>query len=221
MRCGFSVSILLAAWLLPGATVVRAEPAASGAKNMYCCQDPASGRSVCADTLPAQCRGRAYRVLDRAGNLLREVAAPLTPEQKAAAAAAAAEEKRIEDAKREQWRKDQALLTTYPTAEDIDYLQKKAEGEAHQALKLAQDDMLELQKKQRGLAEEAEFYKRRSMPADLASQLRATGHEIQLQQELIALRRKELAATTQKYESDRKRYRELTGTAGAKSALPR
>lgn len=188
-----------------------AQPAASGTRNMYCCQDPSSGRSVCGDTLPPQCRGRAYRVLDRAGNPIREVAAPLTPEQKAAAAAAAAEEKRIEDARREQWRKDQALLTTYPTAEDIDFLQKKSEGEARQALQTAQDEMLELQKKQRALASEAEFYKRRSMPVDLANQLRAAGHELRLQQELIELRRKELAMTTQKYEADRKRYLELTG----------
>ncbi|GAB1369093.1 hypothetical protein MASR1M42_16440 [Azonexus hydrophilus] len=178
---------------------------------MYCCQDSASGRSVCGDTLPAQCRGRAYRVLDRAGNLVREVAAPLTPEQKAAAAAAAAEQKRIEDAQREQWRKDQALLTTYPTLADIDYLQKKAEGEARRALQEARDEMVELQHKQRKLANEAEFYKRRSMPVDLANQLRANGHEIQLQQELIALRNKELVATSNKYEADRKRYLELTG----------
>lgn len=189
-----------------------AEPAAG---NIYCCQDPATGRSVCADTLPPQCRGRAYRILDRAGNPLREIAAPLTPEQKAAAAAAAARQKRIEDAQREQWRKDQALLTTYPTAEDIDFLQQKAEGEARQALQNARDEMAELQKKQRALASEAEFYRRRGMPAELASQLRAVGHEIQLQQELIDLRSKEAAAISKKYADDRKRYLELTGARPA------
>ena len=73
------------------------------------------------------------------------------------------------------------------------------------------DEMVELQHKQRKLANEAEFYKRRSMPVDLANQLRANGHEIQLQQELIALRNKELVATSNKYEADRKRYLELTG----------
>ena len=206
MKCWRALSCLALLLPLPAA----AQPAAA-AKSMYCCQDPASGRSVCGDTLPAQCRGRAYRVLDRAGNLVREVAAPLTPEQKVAAAAAAAEQKRIEDAQREQWRKDQALLTTYPTLADIDYLQKKAEGEARRALQEARDEMVELQHKQRKLANEAEFYKRRSMPVDLANQLRANGHEIQLQQELIALRNKELVATSNKYEADRKRYLELTG----------
>ena len=206
MKCCCALSCL--ALLLP---LPAAAQSAAAAKSMYCCQDSASGRSVCGDTLPAQCRGRAYRVLDRAGNLVREVAAPLTPEQKAAAAAAAAEQKRIEDAQREQWRKDQALLTTYPTLADIDYLQKKAEGEARRALQEARDEMVELQHKQRKLANEAEFYKRRSMPVDLANQLRANGHEIQLQQELIALRNKELVATSNKYEADRKRYLELTG----------
>ena len=65
---------------LPLLTLLLAN-SAQAANEFYCCQDPASGRRVCSDTLPEQCRGRAYRILDSGGNIIKEVGAPLSPEQ--------------------------------------------------------------------------------------------------------------------------------------------
>src|SRR5574343_1156802 len=85
---------------------------AQGANEFYCCHDPSSGRRICGDTLPEQCRGRAYRVLDSGGNIVKEVGAALTPEQKAELALENKRRKQLEDASREQRRRDQALLDT-------------------------------------------------------------------------------------------------------------
>ena len=52
------------------------------AGEFYCCPDAASGRSICGDTLPEQCRGRAYRVIGNSGNVIKEVGPPLSAEQK-------------------------------------------------------------------------------------------------------------------------------------------
>ncbi|MPN37270.1 hypothetical protein SDC9_184786 [bioreactor metagenome] len=49
------------------------------------------------------------------------------------------------------------------------------------------------------------------MPSGLASDLRTVNHEIRLQQELIEVKRKELAKIHAKYDGDRQRYYELTG----------
>lgn len=200
--------------------MVLVTPAWGAAGQLYCCTDPGSGRRVCGDTLPSLCRGQAHRIFDRGGNLIKEVAAPLTPEQKAAAAAEAARIAQQEEDRRERRRIDQALLATYATAEDIDIAQKNTEGNVQQSIQAAHGKIIELQKQQRRLAEEAEFYKRKSMPNDLEIKLRTVAHEIRLQQELIELKRKELATIRAKYDTDRQRYFELTGTSHPAKATP-
>lgn len=182
-----------------------------GAAEYYCCRDPENGRRVCGDSLPRQCRGRAHQVYDRGGNLLREVAAAMTPEEKAAAAAAAKRQKQIEEERLEQRRRDQALLATYATPEDIDLTQEKVEGDVNLTIRDATEKIAELQKRQSQLSAEAEFYKRGQMPPGLSVELHSVNHEIRLQQELIEVKRKELNTIRAKYDQDRQRYFELTG----------
>lgn len=183
---------------------------AQAAGEFYCCQDPASGRRVCGDTLPEQCRGRAYRVLDSGGNVVKEVGAPLTPEQKAEQILENRRKKKQEEADRELRRRDQALLDTYTTPEDIDIAQKKAEADVNVAIQATNDRIATAQKKRNKLADEAEFYKKKAMPPELEKDLRAIEHEIKLQQELVELKKKEFDTIKAKYDADRKRYFELT-----------
>ena len=180
------------------------------ANEFYCCQDPASGRRVCSDTLPEQCRGRAYRILDSGGNIIKEVGAPLSPEQKAEQALENKRRKQLEEAGREQRRRDQALLDTYATPEDIDLAQKKAEADVNTAILAAIGRIDAAQVKRKKLADEAEFYKKKTLPPELDRNLRAIDHEIRLQQELLDLKKKEFDTIKAKYDADRKRYFELT-----------
>ena len=190
--------------------VLLAVGSAQAASEFYCCQDPANGRRVCGDTLPEQCRGRAYRILDSGGNIVKEVGAPLTPEQKAELILENKRRKQLEDAGREQRRRDQALLDTYTTAEDIDLAQKKAEADVNLAIQATNERIATAQKKRKKFADEAEFYKKKALPPELEKDLRAIDHEIRLQQELIALKQKEFDTLKAKYDADRKRYFELT-----------
>ena len=190
--------------------VLLAVGSAQAASEFYCCQDPASGRRVCGDTLPEQCRGRAYRILDSGGNIVKEVGAPLSPEQKAELILENKRRKQLEDAGREQRRRDQALLDTYTTAEDIDLAQKKAEADVNLAIQATNERIATAQKKRKKFADEAEFYKKKALPPELEKDLRAIDHEIRLQQELIALKQKEFDTIKAKYDADRKRYFELT-----------
>ena len=190
--------------------VLLAVGSAQAASEFYCCQDPANGRRVCGDTLPEQCRGRAYRILDSGGNIVKEVGAPLTPEQKAELILENKRRKQLEDAGREQRRRDQALLDTYTTAEDIDLAQKKAEADVNLAIQATNERIATAQKKRKKFADEAEFYKKKALPPELEKDLRAIDHEIRLQQELIALKQKEFDTIKAKYDADRKRHFELT-----------
>jgi hypothetical protein len=183
---------------------------AHGANEFYCCHDPSSGRRVCGDTLPEQCRGRAYRVLDSGGNIVKEVGPPLTAEQKAEQAAENRRKKKQEEADRELRRRDQALLDTYSTPEDIDLAQKKAEADVNFAILAAIARIDTAQSKRKKFANEAEFYKKKTLPPDLDRELKAIDHEIKLQQDLLDLKKKDFETIKAKYDADRKRYFELT-----------
>lgn len=183
---------------------------AQAAGEFYCCHDPNTGRRVCSDTLPEQCRGRAYRVLDSAGNIAKEVGAALTPEQKAEQLVENRRRKQLEDASREQRRRDQALLDTYAMPEDIDLAQRKAEADVNLAILATISRIDQARTKRKKFEDEAEFYKKKALPLDLERDLHALDHEIRLQQELLDIKKREFDVIKAKYDADRKRYFELT-----------
>ena len=89
-------------------TFFALSPAQAG--NFYCCQDPTSGRRVCGDVLPDQCKGRAFKIIDGAGNIIREEGPPLTAEQKTQIEVDSKRKKELEEFQRTHRRKDAALL---------------------------------------------------------------------------------------------------------------
>jgi hypothetical protein len=198
--------------------LLLAATTAGAAGEFYCCPDPASGRRVCGDTLPEQCRGRAYRVLDSGGNIIKEVGPPLSPEQKVELATENRRKKQLEEAARELRRRDQALLDTYSTPQDIDLAQSKAEADVNLAMQDTQARIDAAHNKRKKFEAEAEFYQKKSMPSDLEKELRALAHEIKVQQELLDVKKHDLDAIKGKYDADRKRYFELTGRALPKTA---
>ena len=208
----FSVSLVVLFAALP----VQAT-APTGPGRFFCCE----GGRICADSLPEQCRGKAYRILDSGGNLLKEVGPPLTPEQKAQAVAEAQRKKELEEHAKELRRKDQALLDTYATPQDIDLAQSKAEADVNLAIKAAEDRIAAARKTRKKFEDEAEFYKKKTVPPEVAKGLRDADHEIKTQQELLDVKQGDAATIKAKYDADRKRYAELTGrTATPPPAKP-
>ncbi len=200
--------------LLAAFSVQAAAPVGPG--KIYCCE----GGRICADSLPEQCRGKAYRILDSAGNVLKEIGPPLTPEQKAELAAEAKRKKELEEHAKEQRRKDQALLDTYATPQDIDMAQQKAEADVNLAIKAAEDRIAAARKTRKKFEDEAEFYKKKAVPADVAKGLRDADHEIKTQQELLDVKKGDAASIKTKYDADRKRYAELTGRSTTAPVKP-
>ena len=200
--------VLFAALPAHAAAPASKEPASG---KMFCCEN---GR-ICGDSFPERCRGKAYSILDAKGNLIREEPAPLTPQQKAEAAAEAQRKKDLEEHAREQRRQDQALLQTYTSAQDIDRSQARAELDVGAAIKGAEEKIAAARKQRKKFEDEAEFYKKKSLPPDVAKGLRDADHEIKTQQELLDIKRKDLASIQAKYDADRKRYAELTGQSVA------
>ncbi|MGE5472257.1 MAG: hypothetical protein ACM3X0_15780 [Bacteroidota bacterium] len=185
--------------------------AAQAGGEFYCCQDAANGRRVCGDTLPEQCRGRPYRVLDSNGNVIKEVGRPLTAEEKVEQAAENLRQKQRDEAAREQQRKDQALLDTYATPQDIDLSQRKAENDVKLAIAATEAKIEVALGKRKKLRDEAEFYRKKALPPELDKNLRAIEHELKVEQELLDVKKHDFETIRAKYDADRLRYQELTG----------
>ncbi|WP_371323795.1 hypothetical protein VX159_15600 [Dechloromonas sp. ZY10] len=201
-RCSRLLAVLL---LSLGASL----PAQAG--NFFCCPDPQSGRRVCGDSLPEQCRGRAYRILDGNGNLVREVPAALTPEQKAAKAEEERRRQQQEEIEREQKRKDTALLATYASQQDIDMAQQKAENDAKLNMQGLQARLDETSKKRKKAQEETEFYRGKPQPPELTQRLKSLDSEIAAMQQELTQKQRDFSGIKQRYDSERQRFRELTG----------
>jgi len=197
--------LLFLLWLLASS--------AQAAGEFYCCQDSASGRRVCGDTLPEQCRGKAYKVLDSAGNVTKEVGPPLSPEQRIEQAAEARRKKQQEEADREQRRRDQALLDTYATMQDIDLSQRKAEADVNFAIEASKAKIEAARQKRKKFENEAEFYKKKKLPPEIDKELHSIDYEIKVEQDLLDLKKRDFDTIKRKYDADRKRYIELTGRA--------
>ena len=199
----------LAALLLAGLATAGAAQEATPAGSFYCCTD-ATGRRACGDLLPPQCSGLPYRVFNRQGVLIREVGRPLTPEEKAAQAEMARQAKQMEAHAREQRRKDQALLETYSSLEDVDRMQARAETEVTSAINAAETKIAEARKRRKKFENEAEFYPNRPLPPEVAKGLRDEDAEIKAQTELVDAKKRELELIKSKYAEDRRRYIELS-----------
>ncbi len=201
MRVALSCGLVVLA--LAGGRVSFAGP------SIFCCHDD-SGKQVCGDVLPSACYARAYRELSDSGRTARTIDAPLTAEQRAQRAA---EEKRRSEQERvlnEQRRKDQALLNTYGSEKDIEIMRSRAERDIAAAIRAAQERIVEIRRQRRRFEDEAEFYKNRQLPADVAKGLRDADQEIRAQESVIESKKKDLESIRLKYDEDLRRYVELS-----------
>jgi len=199
------------------AALIGAAIATPAAARTFCCTD-AKGRKICGDSLPEQCEDRAYK--EFGGGKVRNVEAPLTPEQKAAREVAEARKKEEERVVAEAKRRDQALLNTYGNEKDIDLMRDRAIAEKEVAGKQAREKYEAALKRKKALERELEFYAKKPVPANLKAQIQANETEIAAQTQAVEDKNKEIEAVRAKFEDDRKRYRELTGAKPAASAAP-
>jgi hypothetical protein len=187
--------------------LIAAMPWAAQA-NTVCCE--ANGKTYCDDGMPAACHGKAYRELNRRGIVIREVAAPLTAEQRAKRDAERAKQRAEEERLAEQDRLNRKLVSTYPTLSDLDIGHERQLADLKKGQQLMEQKLAEAEKKKHQLANEAEFYQKGGMPASLKSQVEGNERDIENQRQAIATRVKDIEVARQRFEEEKQRYLTLT-----------
>ena len=205
-----SLMLLLCAAALAG-------PAA--AQKLYKYTD-ANGKVVYTDKMPASAAGKPNEQLNNQGTVTKRNEGALTPEQ---LAAQEAERKRKLDedmAAKEEKRKNMALLNTYSSEQDIAEARARALKANAEAVDEAQRKVADAQKRQQELAAEAEFYKKKPMPAQLKQDIQVNDAAIVSHTELLDKKKKEIDAINAKYDEDLRRYRALVKSGLASPAAP-
>lgn len=200
-------SLEVLAALLLGLTLANT----AGAK-VYCCED-ADGRRQCGDVLPQACYGRSYREMGPQGTIKRQIAAPLSADEISRRNAAERQKQDDEARHAQQRRFDQALLETYPSVDDLDRRRDREVTDIQRTIDEARKRDKELRSKRLRFEKDAEFFKGRDLPRDLAANLRSIDSELASHNRTIEERTRALEATRARFEADRARYLELSSAA--------
>lgn len=203
-----------AAALFVASTASTAALAAPGA--LFMCTD-ARGKTITADRPPPECADRSIKELRSDGSVRRVIEPPLTAEQRAQKAADERRKAEEEGRRRDQARRDQALLEAYGDQNDIEQARARAVDGRRALIERARKRMDELQRERKKLDDEAEFYAKREKPDKLKRAYETSAAMIMAQEKLIADTEAELKRINERFDGERKRFRELVD-AGAKPA---
>lgn len=190
------------------ALVLAALPFGAAAQSYRCVGK--DGKKYYGQTIPNPCIGQTVEELNRQGLVVRRIENQ-TAEQRASKEA---EEKKKRDrafADREEARRNRALLATYTNEDDIDEARKRALEENQQAIKDVSRRIEDIRKRQGKLAGEMEFYKGKNQPpAKLLSDVKSAQVDLDAQQSLLDVKKKEVDSINARYDEDKKRFVELT-----------
>jgi hypothetical protein len=198
--------------------LILAMLAATAAQAAFKCKDE-KGLTHIGDTPPAGCANVVMYEVTPSGTILRKIDPTPTGEQLKARQEEAARAKEAAKVAAEQRRKDLALLATYSTEKDIDVSRDLNLQPIEARIKSAQERTAAVDKHQKDLEAEMEFYKAgkgsksttkaRQAPPQLVADLERAKAEKATLATSIASYEKEMEEVRARYDTDKKRWVEL------------
>lgn len=203
------------------ASALWAHAGGAHAGKAMCCLN-AQGRNVCGDILPQECYGRAYREISERGITTRQIEAPLTAEQRAQRDRDIERKKKEEAAAQEERRRNAALLNTYATERDIDFMRDHTLEPVLAALKETEAKRTEAQKRKQKLEGELEFYKKKAPPASLKEQIKTNESDLKALSSMMDAKSQEVEQIKVKFAEEKQRFNQLTqGLSQGSSGIPK
>lgn len=176
---------------------------------IFLCKD-ATGRTITSDRPISECAERAVRELSPNGMLKREIAAPLTPEQKRQKQILEAQYKLEQAAAEEQTRRDKALLARYFNVSEIEAARKRAREPFQDKMNAAIIAITALETVLRKAEEEKEFYKKKALPQTLLRKIEEAESALITEKNTVQRCAIDIVNNDAIFDETLKRYRELT-----------
>lgn len=206
MTMKFAAAALAAAFALA--------PLAAEAQSFRCVGN--DGKKYYGATVPPQCIGLPVEQLNSQGMVIKRFDAAASAAEREKKAAEEEERKKREVITKEEGRRNRALLATYNDEKDIEQARTRSLKDNEGAVKDIEKRIGGLKTRLTELKKELEFYSGKNKPpAKLAEEIRSTEFDIQIQEDVMATKKKEVDQINARYDSDKKRYQELKGAAVA------
>jgi hypothetical protein len=195
--------------LIAIAAVLAALPLASEAETYRCIAK--DGKRYYGSLIPAECQGRPVELLSAQGVVVRRIDPEGAEKERLAKEASEARKRQEESAARETARRNQALLATYTSEKDIDDARARALAENTKAMQLVESRLDSLRNQHAGYEKDLESYKGKGeAPAILRENLKVVEADLQAQQQLLDVKKREVEAINARYDDDKKRYSALS-----------
>ncbi|MFL6571609.1 MAG: hypothetical protein ACJ8G4_07645 [Burkholderiales bacterium] len=195
--------------LIAIAAVLAAVPLASEAETYRCIAK--DGKRYYGSLIPAECQGRPVELLSAQGVVVRRIDPEGAEKERLAKEASEARKRQEESASRETARRNQALLATYTSEKDIEDARARALAEHTKATQLVENRLESLRSQHAGHEKDLEAYKGKGEPpAILRENLKVVEADLEAQQQLLDLKKREFEAINARYDDDKKRYSALS-----------
>ncbi len=162
------------------------------------------------DQMPQDAVNKGATVFDKQGRPLKKIEAAPTQEEMRAKEA---EEDRLKSSNRltqERARKDQALLQSYTSEQEIDFARTRAISTVESQLKSAESYSGDLRRRQAEIEKQKAALAGKPVPAALENELVSLNNELGRQDGLIAQKRDEVATINARYDNDKRRWQEIS-----------
>ncbi len=193
-----------------GLVQAQGNPQPVGQPSIYTCIDP-QGRRITSDRPIAECMGTGQRELSSSGNLKRIVPPVLTATERAREAERLREEAARQARIEEEKRKQRALVARYPDQMAHDKARAEAIAQFDALLAAVHKRQGELDKQQREIAAELEFYQQdpSKAPIWLRKLSEENARQRKSQSDYLAEQQRARQQTWQNFDDELARLREL------------
>jgi vacuolar-type H+-ATPase subunit I/STV1 len=172
------------------------------------------------DKLPPEEVNKARVELNKQGVQVKATEPAPTPEQRRAKAQEEERQKQLAKEQAEIARKDRALLSSYTSESEIDLARNRSLRTIESVVQSSKAYGEQLGKRKAGLeARKTTEFANKPMPPAIERELESINSELAKQEDLLALKQKEIVAVNAKYDADKKRWRELITAKGGEAAL--
>jgi hypothetical protein len=197
--------------------VLACVPEMSSAQ-IYSCRDH-NGRMITSDQPIAECSNLPMQERSKGGMVLKDIPAPLTPEQQVAAAAAEKKKREDEEDARDQHRKDLLLMSTYSDETSIEVARTRALSDFEDSLKQARSRLTSLVADRDALRKETAPYQGKPLPSVLQRRADALDAAIAGENKNIEDRKRDIARINSRFDADLSRFKQLEAQSAAANTV--
>ncbi len=214
-----SAALLLAAALQSSAWAQQ--PAANTHRGIYTCVDN-NGRRLTADRPIAECAHKEQQLLNRDGSVRQVIPPTMTADERAEKEARDRAAAEARAAQNDAVRRDRNLMTRFPDEAAHQRAREAAADTVRLAIRASELRLRDLEATRKPLANEAEFYAGKQLPAKLKQQIDANEAAVEAQRSAALNQEAELVRINKLYDLELERLRRLWGGAqpGSLGPLP-